>query len=117
MVEVLQRLEFRYGETLAEPLNTGVPLLSEGGDNIVRSIVFLARALNLRLIAEGVSKDLEVARLQRMKCFLFQGFYYSKAVPAATALDWLEGGRWPRGGNGVESAVPSARVGQLRSAS
>ena len=92
-------------------------LLSEGGDNIVRSIVFLARALNLRLIAEGVSKDLEVARLQRMKCFLFQGFYYSKAVPAATALDWLEGGRWPRGGNGVESAVPSARVGQLRSAS
>ena len=92
-------------------------LLSDGGDNIVRSIVFLARALNLRLIAEGVSKDLEVARLQRMKCFLFQGFYYSKAVSAATALEWLEDGRWPRGGDVIEAVPPSARVSQLRSAS
>ena len=92
-------------------------LLSDGGDNIVRSIVFLARALNLRLIAEGVSKDLEVARLQRMKCFLFQGFYYAKAVPAHTALNWLEDGRWPRGGAGSEPAPASSRVGQLRSAS
>lgn len=90
-------------------------LLSEGGDNIVRSIVFLARAMNLRLIAEGVSKDLEVARLQRMNCYLFQGFYYSKAVPAASALSWLEDGRWPRGET-ERPAVPSAKVSSLRPA-
>lgn len=89
-------------------------LLSDGGDNIVRSIVFLAKALNLRLIAEGVSKDLEAARLKRMDCHLFQGFHYSPAVPAAEALEWLERGSWPRGGElDRAAAAPVGKAANL----
>ena len=75
-------------------------LLSEGGRKVVRSIVLLAQTLDLRLVSEGVSSEVEVHVLKEMGCRLFQGFYYSPAVPRAQALEWLEQGVCPVGGRG-----------------
>ena len=70
-------------------------LTSEGGQKVVRAIVLLAQTMGLRLVAEGVSAVEELRLLDSMGCRLYQGFYYSPAVPRDQALDWLERGICP----------------------
>jgi EAL domain-containing protein (putative c-di-GMP-specific phosphodiesterase class I) len=47
-------------------------------DAIVRLIVDFAHTLGLKVIAEGVENDRQVASLMAMRCDLAQGFYFSK---------------------------------------
>ena len=56
---------------------------------IARTIVTLARALGLKIVAEGIETPAQAALLNEMGCDEFQGFLFSKALPAAelTALD------------------------------
>ncbi|MDQ3195403.1 MAG: EAL domain-containing protein [Pseudomonadota bacterium] len=49
---------------------------------IVSAIVAMARSLQLRVVAEGVETDGQFAAMQYLKCHEYQGFYYSKPVPA-----------------------------------
>lgn len=49
---------------------------------IARTIVTLARALGLRIVAEGVETPAQAALLFEMGCDQFQGFLYAKALPA-----------------------------------
>ena len=49
---------------------------------IVRTIVTLARALGLHIVAEGIETQAQAILLADMGCDQFQGFLYSKAVPA-----------------------------------
>ena len=48
---------------------------------IVRTIVTLARALGLHVVAEGIETPAQAALLADIGCDQFQGFLYSKAVP------------------------------------
>ena len=50
---------------------------------IARTIVTLARALELKVVAEGIETSAQAALLAEMGCDEFQGFLFSKAVPAA----------------------------------
>ena len=52
--------------------------------SIVRAIISLAHGLRLKVIAEGVESEEQLAILKRMGCDQYQGFYRSAAVPAAT---------------------------------
>lgn len=70
-------------------------LLSDGGQKVVRAIVLLAQTMDLRLVAEGVSAIEELRLLRSMGCRLYQGFYYSPAVPRDQALQWLQQGICP----------------------
>ncbi len=49
---------------------------------IARTIVTLARALGLHIVAEGIETRAQAVLLTDMGCDQFQGFLYSKAVPA-----------------------------------
>jgi diguanylate cyclase (GGDEF)-like protein len=49
---------------------------------IARTIVTLARALGLHVVAEGIETQAQAALLAAMGCDQFQGFLYSQAVPA-----------------------------------
>lgn len=49
---------------------------------IVSSIVYLARSLNLFTVAEGIEKQEELDFLKSLKCDQYQGFLYSRPVPA-----------------------------------
>jgi len=49
----------------------------------VRAIISLAHGLRLKVIAEGVESEEQLAILRRMGCDQYQGFYRSAAVPAA----------------------------------
>jgi diguanylate cyclase len=50
---------------------------------IARTIVTLARALGLHVVAEGIETQAQARLLSELGCDQFQGFLYSKAVPAA----------------------------------
>ena len=51
-------------------------------ENIMSSIVALAKKINLYVIAEGVEKEKHISMLKSMKCDMVQGYYYAKPMPA-----------------------------------
>jgi diguanylate cyclase (GGDEF)-like protein len=58
---------------------------------IVRAIVELAEALELKVIAEGVETRDQVERLEGLGCALYQGYFYSRPVTANGISDLLAG--------------------------
>lgn len=56
---------------------------------IVSTIVFLAKRLNMTTVAEGVELDSERQFMQELDCNQFQGFLFSKAVPAEQFSEML----------------------------
>ena len=49
---------------------------------IIAAVISMARALKLSVIAEGVETEEQLAFLQRERCEMIQGFFYSKPLPA-----------------------------------
>jgi EAL domain-containing protein (putative c-di-GMP-specific phosphodiesterase class I) len=64
-------------------------LAAEGDTAIVRSVVDLAHALNLDVIAEGVEDATTAARLADLGCEYLQGYHFSRPLPAAELEAWL----------------------------
>ena len=56
---------------------------------IVASVLSLAHAMGLHVIAEGVETPLQAAELLALGCTVTQGFLYSPAVPADAVPDLL----------------------------
>jgi len=62
------------------------------GLQLVRMLMLLARDLNMKVIAEGVETEEQLARLSAMKCPYIQGYYFSRPVPAAAIRAMLDAG-------------------------
>ncbi len=61
---------------------------------ICQSLVALARGLKIDLLAEGVEKRAEVEYLRSLGCPLFQGYFFSKPLPANLFLDYVCSAEW-----------------------
>jgi EAL domain-containing protein (putative c-di-GMP-specific phosphodiesterase class I) len=61
---------------------------------IVGAILAMAEALKLTVIAEGVETREQMALLIRQKCYLAQGFAFSKPLPADELTALLERSSW-----------------------
>ena len=57
---------------------------------IVRSTVELAHSLGLRIVAEGVEHVAAATELAHFGCDTAQGFLYSRALPAAELIRWID---------------------------
>jgi diguanylate cyclase (GGDEF)-like protein/PAS domain S-box-containing protein len=57
----------------------------EQNQAIVKSIIHLSHALNMKVIAEGVETEEQLRFLKKEKCDEIQGYYFSKPVPAKDA--------------------------------
>ena len=50
---------------------------------IVRAVVALAHSFGVKIVAEGVESEEQLARLRDLGCDKYQGFLFSAAVPPA----------------------------------
>ena len=68
--------------------------ISNAGDDttIVKAVIGMARALKLRVIAEGVETLEELAFLRAYRCDEAQGYYFSQPVPAQQFAMLLKNG-------------------------
>lgn len=54
---------------------------------IIEGILFIAEKLELKVIAEGIETKIEEELLNKLGCFVMQGFYYSKPISADEIID------------------------------
>jgi EAL domain-containing protein (putative c-di-GMP-specific phosphodiesterase class I) len=57
---------------------------------IARTIITLAASLGLSVVAEGVETEGQRAFLMRNGCGAFQGYLFSRPIPAVALLTWIE---------------------------
>lgn len=58
-------------------------LIDSNDAEIIRAIVAMARSLGLEVIAEGVEQQAQLDLLQLQGCHLYQGYLFSRPLPAA----------------------------------
>ena len=56
---------------------------------IVRTILAMAQALNLQVIAEGVESEKQLKLLAALGCSEGQGYYYARPMPGEALVEFL----------------------------
>jgi diguanylate cyclase (GGDEF)-like protein len=59
---------------------------------IVHAMLAVARHFKLKVVAEGIETPEQVEYLRNIGCEFAQGFYYSRALPPQTILEYIEFG-------------------------
>ncbi len=67
------KIDQNFVRDLAEGTNDGA---------IITAVISMARALNLRVVAEGVETEAQLAFLKQENCEVVQGFLHSRPMPA-----------------------------------
>ncbi|HWI52217.1 MAG TPA: EAL domain-containing protein [Symbiobacteriaceae bacterium] len=60
---------------------------------LVRTVITLAKALNLTVTGEGVETAEQIGQLRAMECERGQGFFFARPIPAREVDDLLAGNR------------------------
>lgn len=88
-----------------------VQMNSDGeSDDIIRTIISLARSLNLEVIAEGLETPEQLEHLRLLKCQLGQGYYFSRPLDAADAENFASGRQGPQHRHGFAEHIQSISV-------
>jgi EAL domain-containing protein (putative c-di-GMP-specific phosphodiesterase class I) len=82
--------------------DAGNPAADPGA--LLHAVVTLGRNLGLRVIAEGVETEEQLSRLQPQGLDAYQGFLFSRPVPAAEILRLLREGRPLGSDSGIQIA-------------
>jgi EAL domain-containing protein (putative c-di-GMP-specific phosphodiesterase class I) len=61
---------------------------------IVRSVVAMAHAMGLEVVAEGVENQASWSLLCALGCDVVQGYYVSRPLPASEFTRWIGGSSW-----------------------
>jgi EAL domain-containing protein (putative c-di-GMP-specific phosphodiesterase class I) len=71
---------------------TFVQDIARGGSDgaIVSAVIAMARALDIRVIAEGVETDEQLAFLREHGCFEVQGYLFCRPMTAETLTEMIE---------------------------
>jgi len=72
-------------------------LESDQDRHLVEAIIWLAHRFGLTVVAEGVQNTAEINLLTEFKCDVFQGYYFSEALPQEEFCLWLSRYKTPEG--------------------
>jgi EAL domain-containing protein (putative c-di-GMP-specific phosphodiesterase class I) len=61
----------------------------EGTENIIHSIINMAHALNLKVVAEGVETETQLDFLRELNCDYAQGYYFARPDTKENIINWL----------------------------
>ena len=78
---------------------------------IVTAIIALARALGMRVVAEGVETDRQLRVLERLGCSVMQGYKFSRPLPPAELQRWWVQNRALLAGAAADGGVPRQAAG------
>lgn len=59
-------------------------------ESIIKSILELGKGFGVAVVAEGIENEETLKKLKSLGCEFGQGFYFSKALPADSLLDWIK---------------------------
>jgi diguanylate cyclase (GGDEF)-like protein/PAS domain S-box-containing protein len=76
---------------------------------VTAAIISLGQKLNLRVIAEGVENEAQIAFLRKNHCDELQGFHFSRPVPADEAVALLNGSLLPLARAKKRASAPKPR--------
>ena len=57
---------------------------------VVRTIIALAKNMNMKVVAEGIGSNAEVTFLKEAGCHYGQGYLFSPALPANLYVNWVD---------------------------
>ncbi len=63
--------------------------VSRESQAICRALIELAKGLGIAVLAEGVEVEADVKRMQTLGCEMFQGYYFSRPMPADKFATWV----------------------------
>jgi diguanylate cyclase (GGDEF)-like protein len=81
-------------------LKMAKPFVDEAGLAFQTTILQLAGALGVEVVAEGIENDAQLARLRDLGCQMGQGFYLSSPLSPTALLDWT-GPSLPQAGESI----------------
>ena len=64
--------------------------LDETDRQIVKTVIALAHALGMRVVAEGVDSAEAVATIAELGCEMAQGFYIARPMRGDLIVEWIE---------------------------
>jgi EAL domain-containing protein (putative c-di-GMP-specific phosphodiesterase class I) len=79
--------------------------VDKSAEHIVRAILAMCEGLNLKVIAEGIETEEQALKLQELGCKSGQGWFYGKAVDAATTFAMIEAEEFARAGAARQNLV------------
>jgi EAL domain-containing protein (putative c-di-GMP-specific phosphodiesterase class I)/GGDEF domain-containing protein len=68
----------------------GAIAIDETDKQIVKTVIALAHALGMRVVAEGVDSAEAVRAVAELKCEMAQGFYIGRPMRGDLIVDWIE---------------------------
>jgi diguanylate cyclase (GGDEF)-like protein len=74
--------ELKIDRSFLAELDSGSGMADEGKGTLIGGIIALGHSLGLRIVAEGVETEGQLAFLQRHGCDQCQGYLFSKPLPA-----------------------------------
>jgi EAL domain-containing protein (putative c-di-GMP-specific phosphodiesterase class I) len=63
-------------------------------EKIIRILIALGKALNLKIVVEGVEEVKEIDFLTKLGAYIFQGYYFGKPESLKTVVEKLEKGTY-----------------------
>ncbi len=79
-LNLLSNLDFQVLKLDKAFLDPGVG--NEKVQNIVQSVITMAKKLDMKVVAEGVEREEELEMLQKFSCDIIQGYYFDRPMPA-----------------------------------
>ncbi len=64
--------------------------VDETDQKIVKAVIDLAHALDMRVVAEGVDSDENIAMVRELGCEMAQGFGIVRPMPGDLVVAWVD---------------------------